>query len=204
VTPEEDHNASPASSKQVLKFGYHSGINRLIRKVPVLIPGPHNAIPQASAGFGYENPLYKEGDWSSPDSNVAILRQSIGTGVLKPNTNYLLSFRVKGTGVKPGRAAVGMGGWLIRDTSKAKTYNPNSGVFSSESQQEEFTFPVTPSWNVVTRTLNFRFKENDLNTPDRWSKPGTRIEYRGFLDIRAAINIDEGELYIDNVQLVPM
>ena len=65
-------------------------------------------------------------------------------------------------------------------------------------------FNVTPNWTVVNKQLNFRFQQqNDLNDPAKWSKPGSKIEYRGYLDIRAALNVDEGVFYIDDVRLTP-
>ena len=141
---------------------------------------------------------------SRMDSNLAILRQDIGTGVLKPNTNYNLRFKVKGHGVRSGHAAFILGGWLIRDLAKVNKSAVAADNLVAEATQQEWTFNVTPTWTAVSKSVNFKFpKNNDLNDPAKWSKTGSKIEYRGMVDIRAAVDIDAGAFYIDDVQLTP-
>ena len=205
VTAEEDPASASATSKQVMKFAYHPVLNKVIRKPPLLFPGKSNAVPKALVGFRNNLPVYW-GDrlLGEVDSNIAFILQGIDTGVLKPNTGYTLSFKVKGQGVKSGHMAFFFGGWLIRDLAKVspKAVVPDNLI--AEALQQEMDFNVTPNWTVVNKQLNFRFQQqNDLNDPAKWSKPGSKIEYRGYLDIRAALNVDEGVFYIDDVRLTP-
>jgi len=210
VTPEEDPGAAPTTSKQVFKFGYNPVLNKVIRKPPTLVPGYpplSGTFPIAQAGFGNNAPLFwgdlmakAGGDWL--DSNIAVLRQNIDSGVLKPNTNYTLSFKVKGRGVKSGHAAFVFGGWLIRDLAKVSKSAVAPDNLIAEATQQEWNFNVTPTWTTVSKSVSFKFpKEKDLNDPAKWSKTDSRIEYRGMVDIRAVVDIDQGTFYIDDVRL---
>ena len=204
VTPQEDPDMGFASGNTVFKFGYRPSPNKVIRKPPLLLVGTNNHVPAVSAGFGSGGASSFGWDEAmkvaeAADSNLAILRQNIDVGVLNPNTNYTLSFKVKGRGVNNARATVTFGGWLTRDVSKTR---PSAGNTAAEALQQDVEFSVTPSWATVSKSLNFKFqKEKDLNNPDAWLLPGSRIEYRAFLDIRAALNPDEGVFYIDDVRL---
>ena len=210
VTPEEDPDAAPTTSKQVLKFGYDPSLNKVIRKPQLLLSGSMKALPKADVAISGTRPLH----WGTAmgeaggirwDSNAAILRQEIEAGALKPNTNYMLSFKVKGRGVKSGHAAFVLGGWLIRELAKASKSSATLPSSTSECVQQEFNFDVTPTWATVTKTLNFKFqKEKDLNDPAKWGGADSKVEYQGLLDIRAAVNIDDGVFYIDDVRLTPM
>lgn len=208
VTPMEDPAAGPTNGNHVLKFGYPPVPNKIIRKPPMILAGTDSGFGLLNVGFNDNTPAFKIGGarytgWHS-DSNAAIMDQFIDKGVLKPNTNYLLSFKVKGNGVKMGRAAFLFGGWLIRDVSKATGARVIPGNLCMEGLQQTLDFNVTKEWTVVSKALNFKFKkENDLNVPEIWSNSKSRIEYRGYLGIRAAVNVDDGVFYIDDVRLTP-
>ena len=139
------------------------------------------------------------------DSNMAILRQSIDPGVLKPNTNYMLSFKVKGRGVKAGHTALLLGGWLVRDAAKAEKSALPPNMLVCDFAQQELTFNVTPAWTVVSKPVSFKFQKSpELNDPGKIDQSNSKLEYRGLLDIRAAVNVDDGVFYIDDVRLTPM
>ena len=227
VTPQEDPEAGPTTSKQVFKFGYEKVLNRVIRKPPMLIPGTIKVTPQAAANplqpatrFSNNKPyasymddkpsIYFGGQIGLAggsrmiDSNMAILRQNIDVGVLKPNTRYTLSFKVKGRAVKAGRATLMLGGWLIRDMDNVSTVAVAPDNLISEAVQQDVDFSASSAWSTVTKQISLKFvKQNDLNDPSKWSPPKSSVEYRGLLDIRAALNPDEGVLYIDDVKLTP-
>ena len=215
VTPEEDPEAAPTASKHVLKFAYDKNLNKVIRKPPMMIPGiafcaPKYDFPTGQAffinnkpGFWGEGMGRAGGLWC--DSNMAILRQSIDPGVLKPNTNYMLSFKVKGRGVKAGHTALLLGGWLVRDAAKAEKSALPPNMLVCDFAQQELTFNVTPAWTVVSKPVSFKFQKSpELNDPGKIDQSNSKLEYRGLLDIRAAVNVDDGVFYIDDVRLTPM
>lgn len=207
VTPQEDPEAAP--STHAIKFCYAPNTNKIIKKPATLLTGtttsPKGVMIEAS--FRNNVPYY----WGEMvrrggheyDSNTAILRQTIEKGVLTPGTSYNLSFKVKGRGVTKGKAMFGLGGWLIRDVTKLSTVIV-PGNLISEGVQQEIAFNVTTSWSVVTKTFNLKFdKETDLNNPGKWTQPNNKLEYRGLVEIRAPLNIDDGAFYIEDVRLTP-
>jgi hypothetical protein len=210
VTPAEDQEAAQANGKHVLKFGYQPVLNRIIRKPPLLLSGTTDSVPDPRVGFlaNGVTPFY----WGEVDrgsflasSNVAILRQSPAPEALKPNGKYLLSFRVKGRNVKNGHATVLFGGWLLRDVEAAKAGTGTPENRSYEALRTDVDFPVTPAWVAVSKPVSFRFsRQPDLNEPEKWNKPGSKIEYRSLVDIRATLNIDDSAFYIDDVKLTPI
>ena len=201
ITAQEDPEAASPTSRQVLKFGYHPILNKVIRKPALFIPGSDNAFVMPSSYFINKTTVFAERlGWDMPDSNIAILRQNINAGLLKPNTNYTLSFKVKGRGVKNGQASFVFAGWLIRDSGKGST--PENTA--TETMMQEVSFGVTSTWTTVSKQMNFKFQKAELNDPAKWSQGNSQLEYRGILDIRAPISVDTGALYIDDVQLKPM
>ena len=212
VTPEQDPEAA-GGGKNVLKFSYEPNQNKNIRRQPVILPGlfPEKKYPEPSVQFQADgiSPWYW-GDhvgWGPlmMDSNVAVLRQSPAPMAIKPNTRYTLSFKVKGRSVKEGRATLLFGGWLVRNVAAVKTSAPTPDNHACEALHFDFDFPVTAAWTTVSRPITFRFqKEPELNQLDKWNKPGSKIDYRSLLDIRAAVNPDDGVFYIDDVKITPM
>lgn len=214
VSPEEDPQAAPTESKHVLKFEYLPSQNQIIRKPPVVFPGLKKL--NELAGFGpafstvptLRTVLHYMGlDWLSWhfDSNSILVRQRIETGLLKPNTNYKLTFKVKGHGIKEANVRFTLAGWLIKGGGGAQNM-----VNGMASQLVDFT--VGPNWTPVSRSFNFKFEKDkgnpksdkdDLNSPDKWARSGGRAEYQGVLEIRGSAAPDAGLLYIDDVRLVP-
>ena len=217
VSPEEDPEAAQAIGKHVLKFSYSPVLNKIIHKSPILLSGSMNKCPGPSVGFhpdGINPNVANEnlGAWgnlvqkggSMADSNVAILRQSQAAGALKPNSQYMLSFKVKGRNVKEGQATLLVGGWMARDVAAAKAGTAPADNKACEALQIGIDFSVTPAWTTVNKPITFRFNNAELNLPDKWNKPGSKIEYRSMLDIRAVLNIDDSAFYIDDVKLTPI
>ena len=215
VSPAEDPNVGNTTSPYVLKFGYNPTFNKVFHKPEMIL--------QSLVGISLKNEFqvpgnmrfdtFKQTGWNwytadyaqmGVDSNYAILIQNIDTGVLKPSTNYKLSFKVKGNGVKKATATLCLGGWLIRDMSKPYTPANTTDNMVCEAVVQNVDFPVGSNWNAVTRTINFKFqKYKDLDNPEKWSGAGSKVEYRAVLDIRAALNPGDGVFYIDDVQLTP-
>jgi len=208
VSPSEDPEAAGANSSRVLRFAYSPSPNKIISRQPMVLPGwtGKNDMTECAASFRSDGTalVHMFGvDMSAcdVDSNTAILRQHIEAGSLRPLTNFKLSFRVKGHGVKNGRLRFCMAGFLVHDTKKDGNA---AGNWVTEVVTQDADFPVTPNWNVISKTINVRFqKEGDLNFPDKW-KAGGRAEYRGMLEIRSILDPDAGAFYIDDVQLTPM
>jgi hypothetical protein len=218
VSPEEDPQAAPTDSKHVLKFQYFPSQNQIIRKPAVVFSGTNNPPIKLTADFtgmnvGFGSVPTVHSQWWIPgldwhgwrvDSNDILLRQKIENGLLKPNTNYKLTFKVKGHGIKDAAVRFSLGGWLIKNGGGS----PQNLICGGASQQFDFT--VGPAWTPVSRSINVRFEKDagspnkgDLNTPDKWASSGGRTEYRGLLEIRAAATPDNTVLYIDDVRLVP-
>ena len=228
VSPTEDPQAAPTESKHVLKFEYFPSQNQIIRKPSVVFSGTSN-IPNANKkpnekpnekgnegytgmGCGFNTvptmrsflwyPSIDRIGWQN-ESNTLLLRQRIETGLLKPNTNYKLTFKVKGHGIKEAGVRFSLGGWLIKGSG-----GPESLVCGSTFQQVDFV--VAPNWTPVTKQFNLKFDKDpshpsltDLNSPDKWASSGGRTEYRGLIEIRASAAPDAAVLYIDDVRLVP-
>lgn len=207
VTPEEDPGVGEIDAKRVLKFEYFKLPNEIIRKPATVFPGTQKISAYTGLGCGFSSarggspyiwmPGVDRMGWQT-DSNVLIIRQKIETGLLKPNTNYKLTFKVKGHGIKDAGLRFSLGGWLIKSGGGS-----NNMIRGSTFQQMEF--PVSPNWLPVTRTFNMKFDRelNDLNSPDKWAASGGRVEYRGVLEIRAAATPDNAVLYISDIRLAP-
>ncbi|MDD5349272.1 MAG: VCBS repeat-containing protein [Chthoniobacteraceae bacterium] len=209
VTPEKDPEAA-GGSKNVLKFAYMPNQNKVVRHQPLLLPGilPQKKCPDPWIGFGPDGisaQCWGDGiNWGPlmTDSNVAMLRQS---PAIKPNTRYTLSFKVKGRNVREGHVSFMFAGWLVRDLAAIKANANAADNHACEWVRTEVDFSVSPAWTTVSRPVTFRFqKEPELNQTDKWNKPGSKIEYRSLLDIRASVNVDDGAFYVDDVQLTPM
>lgn len=213
VTPQDDPSIAGTNSPSVLKFSYASSPNKTVRKAPMVLSSfnlnaKNEYTPPGNQGF---NGVTKRGGWNwttadsvqmGVDSNYAIMMQNIDTDILKPNTNYKLSFKVRGSGIKKATVTLCFGGWLIRDTSKPVTAANTTDNMVCETVVQSMDFTAGPSWSTVSRTFNFKFqKYKELDTPEKWGGATSQIEYRGVLDIRAALAPGEGTLYIDDVQL---
>jgi hypothetical protein len=211
VSPAEDPEAAPTESKHVLRFQYLPSQNQIIRKPSVPFPGISKVPEYSNLGGGFSPsptlhsyPAYHSVDlmgWRV-DSNIIIVRQRIEVGLLKPNTNYKLTFKVKGRGIKDAGVHFSFGGWLIKGGSGTRNL-----VFGSTFQKADFM--VSPNWTTITKQLNLKFektKENDpseLNTPEKWVNSGGQTDYRGLLEIRATAAPDASVLYLDDIRLVP-
>ncbi|MEI6562637.1 MAG: VCBS repeat-containing protein [Verrucomicrobiota bacterium] len=218
VSPEEDPEAAQATGKHVMKFSYSPSQNKIIRKPPLLLSGSTNQCPQAAVDFDRDGVTPRGingtiGTWGwavqrgshIADANTAILRQYQGAETVKANATYMLSFKVKGRNAREGQASLFIGGWVVRDLAAAKA----AGRAPSESKtceavQISVNFSISPVWATINKPVTVKFTNADLNQPDKWKKPGSTIEYRSMLDIRAVLNIDDGAFYIDDVKLTPM
>lgn len=209
VSPTEDPQAAPTESKHVLKFEYFPSQNQIIRKPATIFSGTAKLTTDFTGmGTGFSTlpalhtylwyPSLDRMGWQV-DSNDILLRQRIETGLLKPNTNYKLTFKVKGHGIKDGAVRFSLAGWLIKNGGGS----PQNMISGTAFQQVDFT--VGPNWTPVSKQINLKFEKEkvDLNTPDKWASSGGRTEYRGVLEIRAASTPDSGVLYIDDVRFVP-
>ena len=216
VTAEEDPSIAGTSSTCVLKFGYDPSLNKIIHRPYMELASFNPSLtknefsPPGHQGFDMRD---KRSGWDlstadgvqrGTDSNYAILQQNIDVGVLKPGTNYKLSFKVKGSEVKKATVTLCFGGWLVRDLSKPATPANQTDNMVCETVVQSVDFPVGASWNTVNRTFNFKFsKYQDLNNPEKWSGSGSKADYRAVLDIRAVLTPGQGLLYIDDVQFTP-
>ncbi|MEI8235455.1 MAG: VCBS repeat-containing protein [Verrucomicrobiota bacterium] len=210
VTPEEDPEAAGGGTN-VLKFFYEPNLNKIIRRQPMILPGI--PLKDLTPRTGFQPDGISPGYWGESvgwaplirDSNVADLCQSPAPMALKPNARYMLSFKVKGRNVREGHATILFGGWLIRDLAAAKTGTPSPDNRATEALYTDVNFNVTPGWTTVSKPISFRFqKELELNQTEKWSKPGSKIEYRSLLDIRASVTPHDGVFYISDVQITPM
>ena len=209
VSPTEDPEAAGATGARALKFAYTPSQNKIIRRQSMIYPtmsgknemagcwAPFSGDGKSTLAWG----LLDDISYGLCESNVALFRQQIDSGFLKPGGRYKLSFNVKGHGVKNCRIRFTAGGWLVRDTKKGGV-EPGNWVSEVVNQDEEF--PVSPKWTPVTKTINVRFeKVPELNSPERF-KNGGRTDYKGALQIYSSLDPDVGALYFDDVQLTPM
>ena len=210
VTPEEDPEAAQATGKRVFKFFYSPSQNKIVRRQPFVTspPTPMDNI-QPWAGF-HPNAAYQY--WGAPvgggaasyNSNVAILRQQLPWNAVKPNVRYTLSFRVKGRNVRDAHAVVYFAGWLIRNVEASKVAGESPDNRVCEALGQNFDISAGPTWNLISKQITFRFKNADLNQPDKWSKAGSKIEFLTMIGINGTVASEDGAFYIDDVKLTPM
>ena len=215
VNAEEDKDAAPVEGKYALKFGYLPVQNKIVKMPPFLFRGNNKTNGYVGLGAGWwglQTPNWAQGDARSCayyyDSNLVIMRQYFNGGILKPDTNYKLSFKAKGRSVKEAHWTFSFAGWGKHEASSV-THNTGRGVTIKntgvvEEIREDGDYSVGASWTECSKQVRFTFSKNkDLNAPDKW-KGASPPEYRGGIEIRATLAPGEGLLYLDDVKLVPV
>lgn len=162
VKEADDKNAQPVEGLGCLKAGYFPSGNKVM-------PAPTDFTP-AFPDFSLNTPSFLSGGTServlaAAPARYFMLRQ-LGRFRLKTNTNYTLSFKVKGLA---NDCAVLMGWTGFKKLSDAKiTRGADRGAVTVqkndilEAQRDSMRFSPGPQWAEVKQSFRVALKNKDL------------------------------------------
>lgn len=159
VVKEEDANAQPTDGKAALKAGYMPSPNKIMPQPATFTPGfPNFAVKEPNFNGTAEDVM------NAAPARYFIMRQS-GRFRLKMNTNYTLSFKVKGR-ASDGVAFIGWSGF--KKLSEAKQTVGDRGSVTTqrnEAREEQFEsvrFSPGPQWSEVKKDFKVTLRNRDL------------------------------------------
>jgi hypothetical protein len=178
VDASQDKDAAPVEGAHCLKAGYFPSLNKILRRPQLeLLPNEDKRDLLEFTGNKVQAlPAERIGERSA--TNNFVLHNVLKTQ-LKVNTTYVLSFKVKGAGVRDARWMVGYAG--LKD--KAQDTGYESGAFGAG-----------PQWAVVTKSFAVRFKNQALHD--------VTTTAAAVLELKFTLTPYDGVIYIDDVQLV--
>ncbi len=190
VKGTEDNAAQPTEGQSCLRVGYLPSQNKLM-------PAP-TVFTQAFSGFSLREPSFG----SSPEQILAygparyfMLRQW-DRFRLKPNTSYILTFKIKGR-ISDGQAFVGWSGFKkLSDEKVVQGERGSAEVQKNEVDEKVFEsvrFSPGPIWTEVRKEFRVALKDKNLQDLTEMT--------HALLEISFSIP-PGGEAYIDDVRIV--
>ncbi|MFZ4683886.1 MAG: FG-GAP repeat domain-containing protein, partial [Terrimicrobiaceae bacterium] len=190
VKDADDKNALPPEGLGCLKAGYFPSTNKYM-------PAPAN-FSQGFPGFDLKTPNFwgtSEQILSGAPARYFMLRQ-LGRFRLKTNTNYTLTFKVKG---RANDGVVFLGWTGFKKLSEAKVVRGERGsatVQTNEAREEQFDtirFSAGPQWAEVKKDFRVVLKDKELQ--DLKEATSSLLQLSFTLP-------PGGEVYFDDVRLV--
>jgi len=191
VKEADDKNAAPTEGLSCLKASYQAPANKIM-------PAPSIFTP-AFEGFGpIRGPNFYSGSeqiLSSAPARYFMMRQA-GRSRLKTNTNYTLTFKVKGRS-NDGAVFVGWSGSKKLSESKVTKGSDRGAatVQTNEAREEQFEtikFSAGPQWAEVKKDFRVFLEKKDLQD---------LMDVSSLLEVSFTIPLG-GEVYFDDFKLV--
>ena len=214
VTNREDPAADPDSGTRALRIAYCKPANVVFSAAPLIFPGDPARSQKETRYFATSGDL--EGKWipvpAAPDylaSDEVVLRCFLtGKNAPLPDTDYELSFKVKGAGFqKAGWTLAYCGFHEIAEASVRRGPRDIRKV-SRHAVAEQVpvvsdSFSPSSAWTTVSKIVRFHFtKKTALNSPgDRRSADSPK--YLANFEIRLILPPYDSVFYLDDVRLVP-
>lgn len=195
VKASEDPKALPPQGQQCLWVGYSPSPNTVFGIPHLLLPFLNPDDTPGKEGSPTYFSASPEADGGRAPTNTVIIRRSLPK--LRQDGNYLLTFKVKGTGVSKMSWAVAWMGHKQLAEDKVERQERGVKVTSFDAREEgNATGPVTPgaAWVDISRPLKVeKFKNKDLQD---------LTDLSGVVEFRATLAPNTGSLYLDDVQLI--
>lgn len=198
VDASQDGAAAPADGSRCLKAGYFPSPNRILKKPVLAILPATPAKPEViEVLFG----RFRARSASIVNAETGTHHFVLGTEIktaLRPGADYVLSFKIKGRGVREGTWALDYAG--MRENAPARIDRGERGAatishdVAREIVQESGTLTPGPGWTEVTRTFRVRFRDDRLNA--------LKTTSHAALQLRFTLEPYESVLYLDEVRLI--
>ncbi len=210
VVGSADDPAVGERERKVLRFGYQSLPNKIIKRPDVTFPGAPKFDPKVDE-TGVDN-IFRLGTnrdrshfegatrrMREAPSNAYLIRQKVNP--LAINKTYTLSFDVKGARVLKSTALLVYR--AFKKLGEDRTVRGERGAVVrqkgervSGQQMELITFPATANWTTFSKELRINFpKDPAANKLTATSE--------AVLEIYCELSLNDGVLYIDNIKLEP-
>jgi len=159
VKAADDPKAEPAEGQAALKVGYFPPANKVMA-------APSTYTPMFPGFFLGEPDFYHSSEeiLKNAPARYFMLRQ-LGRFKLKNNTNYTLSFKVKGK-ASEGKVVIGWTGFKKLSEARAVITERNAARLTrnevEEKANEAVTFNPGTAWTEVKKDFRVQFKAKEL------------------------------------------
>lgn len=197
VSAADDPEAQPPEGTHALKVSYDRSLNRLL-KIAAINPPSDPKFDYFFDHFNGAASMIPTADGNSRAPVNTFRMRAPLTAPLKVGATYILSYKIKGRGVKNGRwtlaaCAYQPTGEKVEHGDRGSSHKTVSAVH--EDLVERGTMAPGASWSTVTREFTVQFKNKEAN----------KIENTAWAGIELVIEVDPyvGAFYLDDVKLVP-
>lgn len=198
VDATRDPQAAPPEGTRCLKAGYYPSPNKVF-KIPSLDIPPNEAVSEFfDVPYGTTH-VRDAVQLAHRAGTHTFVLEAFPKTQLKVGASYLISFKVKGSGVRDARYSMAYRGHIENAPAKIERGERNSAKITRdetyEKQLETGTFSPGAQWTAVTKTFQCQFKDPNLKKLD--------LTTSSAFEIRFTLPTPESVIYIDDVQIVP-
>ena len=206
VSGKDDPSPGMPEGHHFIKAGYFPSLNKVFPPAAVFQPGwlEKNYPGERNSGlFVYWNwywPLDASAVGFVSQTNSFHARYILKENALKLDTEYILSFKVKGADYHDAKWTMAYYGYTKHDEKVTAGARGSKQVditnLKTDMNIESSSVPSTaPDWTTVTRNFRVHFKDHDVNKPDKLDV------IMALFDIHFTLKPYSGVFYIDDLQL---
>jgi hypothetical protein len=206
VNADEDKDAQPAEGKRALKLGYLTPLNKVVKFTPVDVLPKKQEWPREIFRWV----------WNYAPGNASVNGEEMSTNTfgamremnnLVPGKSYTLTFKAKGRNFT-GRWLVAAHGYGQRSPKKITRMERGAAAVVNDASNEELkidgNFSPGPAWTTVTRSIELKFRDTVLNSPEKWGDKFKGMKaptYRSIIYFVCEVKPPDGVCYIDDVSI---
>jgi len=187
------------------KAGYFPSLNKILPPAAIFQVGwPEKRLPEifGMGDFGWPRAYDVGPDGFVSQTNAYYARYLLKDNELKSDTNYILTFKVRGADCKDVQWSMSYYGYTKADTKEAHGERGEvkvvyAGRKTDLGEERGVISPTPTDWTTTTCKFRVHFKERELRDPKKLDV------IMGAFDIHFTLKPYTGVFYLDDVQLVP-